>query len=375
MGSDQRAPGERPRVLVFSERNIFERAVWRCSFQELEGILPELDSVDVLAPRPSRWYTQGKRLALRSGRYFKRPFNPGIPEIRLKRDYDLFFTVCEKPSELLSVSAVKGIKDRCRTSVCWLSEFYVKDIPLLKSCIEVLSRFDHVLIMQSATDSFQKILPGKCRYLPAGVDAIQFCPYPDPPKRSVDVLSIGRRSGKTHQALLQLARDGKLFYVYDTIDDLKAYDLAEHRFMFANLARRSRYFIVNPGKINLPDETGGQSEFGYRYFEGAAPGAILIGERPRNEEFEKVFYWEDAVIDLPFGSDRIGEVIRELDAQPERQKRVRTKNVVESLLRHDWAHRWETILRIAGLAPLDGLRRRQQTLRELASLAEERGVD
>ena len=49
--------------------------------------------------------------------------------------------------------------------------------------------------------------------------------------------------------------------------------------MMANMAKRSRYFIVSPGKFNNPAETGGLSEFGYRYFEAAAPGTIMIGMR------------------------------------------------------------------------------------------------
>jgi len=50
--------------------------------------------------------------------------------------------------------------------------------------------------------------------------------------------------------------------------------------MMANMAKRRRYFIVSPGKFDRPSETGGQSEFGYRHFEAAAPGAIMLGMRP-----------------------------------------------------------------------------------------------
>ena len=84
--------------------------------------------------------------------------------------------------------------------------------------------------------------------------------------------------------------------------------------MFANMAKRSRYFIVSPGKFDKPEETGGQIEFGYRYFEAAAPGTIMIGMRAaNNKEFDKIFNWEDAVIEVPFTSDAIVDTIRELD--------------------------------------------------------------
>jgi hypothetical protein len=366
---------QRPRILLFSQRNIYEQEAWRCSFHEFEGILQEIDSVELLAPKPWKWYRQGKRVASRLGEYLKSPLNPGIPRIRLAREYDVFLAVCEKPSELLNVNAVKGWKQYCKTSFCWLTEFYVKDIPTFKSALEVLSRFDYVLFVLDTSEPFKKIIKGQGCHLPAGIDALRFCPYPKSPKRSIEVLSIGRRSAETHQALLRMAREEGIFYVYDSLSNLNAHNLEDHRMLVANMAKRSRYFIANPSKINAPEETGGQTEFGYRHFEGAASGTIMIGERPNNEEFKRFFNWEDVVIDMAFGSEKIGEIIRELDRQPERQMRIRRNNITQSLLRHDWVYRWETVLKMAGLGPLPGLLRRKERLKELAALVEEQGID
>ena len=364
-----------PRVLLFSERNIYEHEVWRCSFHEFEEILQEIDSVELVAPKPRKWYRNGKRVASRLGEFFKTPLNPGVSSVKLNRDYDVFLAICEKPSELMNINAVKGWKDYCKTSFCWLVEFYVKDMPTFKSSLEMLSQFDHVLFMFDTSEPFKRIIRGEGSYLPPGIDALRFCPYPNPPKRSVDILSVGRRSEETHHALLRMAREEDIFYVYDTINDLRAYSLEQHRMLLANMAKRSRYFSANPGKINLPEDTGGQSEFGYRYFEGAASGAIMIGERPNNKEFKRFFDWEDVVIDLPFGSEKIGEIMKELDRQPDRQMRIRRNNILQSLLRHDWAYRWETVLKMAGLDPLPGLLKRKERLKELAALVEKERIE
>jgi Glycosyl transferases group 1 len=360
-----------PRILLFSQRNIYEPRVWRGAFHEFEELVQQIDSVDLLAPEPRGWYKNGKRLSMRLGRRFRSPLNPGVTVTRLAKNYDMFFAVCERPSELLNLTSLKGW-DRCKTSFCLLPEFYVKDMPELKSCLEVLKRFDHVLFMFNTNEPFQRVIQGRGRFLPSGIDSLQFCPFPEPPARSIDVFSIGRRSPRTHEALLRMARQDGIFYVHDTIDSLCPFNLQEHRFLLANMAKRARYFIVNPGKIDRPDETGGQSEFGYRYFEGAAPGTIMIGERPKNPEFDKIFHWSDAVIHLPFGSDEIADVIKDLDRQPERQMRIRQKNMVECLLHHDWVYRWETILEQAGMAAMPELEQRKQRLRELAALVEER---
>lgn len=358
------------RILMFSQRNIYEPEVWRCSFYEFEEILHKIDSVKILAPRPKKWFYQRKSNAMRIGKYSSIILNPGIPKIKLDRQYDLFFAVCEKPSELLNVNAVQGWRDYCRTSICWLTEFYVKDMPFYKSSLKVLSKFDHVIFMLDKSEPFKKVIQGESSYLPAGIDAILFCPYPKSPKRFIDVFSIGRRSEQTHRVLLRMAQENKIFYVYDTLNDLHTYNVEQHRFLMANMAKRSRYFIVNPGKIDSPDETGGQSEFGYRYFEGAAPGTIMIGEIPKNREFGKIFNWPDVVVHLPFGSDKIDTIINELDMQPERQEKIRRNNVVQSLLHHDWVYRWETVLKIAGLEPMPELLERKKRLRDLSNIVE-----
>jgi len=365
-----------PRILMFSQRNSYKPEVWRCSFDEFERMVQQMDSVDMVAPKPGKYFGLRRRNAQRIGKYSSIALNPGFPRSRLEREYDLFFAVCEKPFELLNVNILAGWKDRCARSVCWLPELWIKEIPSSKAPLKILSKFDHVLLNVARTvKPLSEAIGKECIYLPAGIDTTAFCPYPYPPERLIDVLSIGRRSEKTHQALLKMAREERIFYFHDTLNDLRAYNIQEHRFLMANMAKRSRYFIVNPGKVDTPDETGGQTEFGYRYFEGAAAGTILIGDYPDSHEFLQYFHWPDAVIHLPFGSGKIDEIIKELDMQPARQERIRKKNVVQSLRNHDWVYRWEAILEIAGLEPRNELFERKARLMSLSTMVEEAPIN
>jgi len=211
----------------------------------------------------------------------------------------------------------------------------------------------------------------KCFFLPPGIDAVKFCPYPNPPKKAIDVYSFGRRSEATHKKLLKMAEERDFFYVYDSLSGKRAINATEHRALLANMAKRSRFFIVNPGLIDEPDKRGDQFEIGNRYFEGAASGCIMIGEIPQNAEFEKLFNWPDAVIRLPYGSDQIDTAIKELDQQPQREESIRRTNIIQSLRRHDWVFRWESVLKIAGLDPLPGLLKRKEQLEKLAKIVEE----
>jgi hypothetical protein len=359
------------RVLLLSQKNIYKPEVWRGTFNEFETIVQEIDSVDVLAPKPGKYFMWRKRNAQRIGKVLPVALNPGLPSIKLNREYDLFLAVCEKPSELLTVGVLKGWKEKCKISVCWLPEFWINEIPYQKASLKVLSQFDHVFLNVARTvEPMSRAIDKECVFLPAGVDTLEFSPYPNPPQRFIDVLSIGRRSDQTHQILMRMARQKKIFYHYDTLRELHAYDIAQHRFLLASLARRSRYFIVNPGKIDLPDEGSAQIEFGYRYFEGAAAGTILIGDYPNSQEFREYFFWPDVVIHLPFGSEKIEKTMEELDQQPVRQEKIRKTNVRQSLLNHDWAFRWEKILRIVGLEPKPKLLERKERLRELAHQVE-----
>jgi hypothetical protein len=163
-------------------------------------------------------------------------------------------------------------------------------------------------------------------------------------------------------------RESGLFYLHDSIGGSQAINSKEHRALFANVAKRSRYFIVNPGKIDEPEKRGNQIETSNRYFEGAASGAIMVGERPSNEVFETLFDWPEAVTQLPYNSGDIDLVIKDLDGDPERQDRIRRTGVIQALMRHDWVYRWEAILKTAGLEPMQRMLERKDRLRKLAEV-------
>src|SRR5258708_38892852 len=100
--------------------------------------------------------------------------------------------------------------------------------------------------------------------------------------------------------MLGAARRRDMFYVYDTSPSVftDVYDHQQHRELYANVAKRSRYFMVAPGKMDAPEETQGQVAIGFRYYEGAAAGAVMIGQAPNGEDVSEMFDWPDAVIHI-----------------------------------------------------------------------------
>ena len=364
-----------PRVLLFSQRNIAKAAaaalhqsiLFRCPHYEFEDIICQTDSVDVVTPAAGRWlggrYEAAKRVAFHS------PFilNPGVAKLKVSRTYDLFFAIFGSPVDVLLLKALGDWRKVARQSICLVDEMWLKELKAYRFFLDTLAKFDCVLLYYSeSVQAVNDAIGDRCGFLAPGVDTLLFCPFPANAKRVVDIYSIGRRSETTHQALLTLAKEKGRFYIHDSVAGSYAFNQREHRLLFANIAKKSRYFIVNPALIDRQDIRGDQSEMGNRYFEGAAAGAIMIGQRPTNEKFAKMFDWRDAVLDLPYGSADIERIMDEVESQPRWEETMRRNNVVQSLLRHDWAYRWEAVLRAAGLNPLQGLVDRKSRLECLA---------
>lgn len=367
---------DKPRVLIFSLRNIFGKALFRCPHFEFEDIISEIDSAELFAPKIDALSDRRSSFAIRLAYHAPILLNPGIKKISPNRHYDIFFTICGYPQDLIMFNALGNLRDICKTSVCLLDELWVKEIAMQRHFLRILAKFDVVLLYYSQTvKPLGEIIGRRCEYLPPGVDSILFCPDPDPPERVVDVYSMGRRSEITHQKLMEMARTDGLFYLHDSIGGSQAIDSKQHRALFANIAKRTRYFIVNPGKIDEPKKTGGQIEVSNRYFEGAASGTVMVGERPNNEAFEELFDWPEAVTRLPYDSRDIDAIIRDLDADPERQERIRRAGVIQALTRHDWVYRWEAILNTVGLEPLQRLQERRDRLQRLAQVVSQRCHD
>jgi hypothetical protein len=355
----------------------FNQAAYQCGLYEAQDILAETDAVEVIAfdqGRMLRLREMAQRLAL-----YRDPtntvmfMNPGLREIRLTQDYELLVVVCQTFNDLLYVNALKKWKERCRASVCWIDELWAASVPRYKNWLKALEQFDHVCVSFLGTvEALSRAIGRVCHWIPGGVDAVRFSPYPNLPTRVVDVYSIGRRWEGIHEALLRRASANSIFYIHDTLEGLSSarpYDIRQHREMYANVAKRSRYYVVAPAKMNLPSDTGGQIEVGYRYFEAAASGAILLGQAPPTESYRRLFDWPDAVVEIhPDGSDVL-DVIDQLNSDPERTEQMCRRTAAESLLRHDWLYRWQDIYRIAGVAPSTGMLARERRLQALASIA------
>lgn len=356
----------------------FARQVFRAGLSEARRLLVSCDDVDVIQLEPSKAFrvaqTALRRLVYHDISGKLTSLNPGLRSARLTRDYELFLVHCNFLEDVWYANAIHGWRDHCKTSICWIDELWSNRVPHLEHWLPVLSEFDYVIVGTAGSGKVLGDAMGRpCQEIDAGVDAIRFSPFPSPPERVIDVYSVGRRWEGIHRRLLGSAGN-TMFYVYNTMEgaaECAALDHIEHRDFYANLAKRSRFFIVAPAKMDAVEETQGQVAFGYRYFEGSAAGAVLIGQAANCDAFRRHFDWPDAVIEIqPDGSDAV-EVISRLAGDPERLRAISCRNAEEALRRHDWLYRWKDILAIAGLKPRPQMEAREMRLGKLAQLARE----
>lgn len=362
------APG---RVLLVSQRASRRHPARALRF-EFEDFVRTYDTGDLIASDRRKLLPP---LARRATTLLDR-FAPGSslldrsrPELEAR--YELVIFAVESPFDLQLVRPLSWLLSRARVSVCLLEEVWLKGLPQRTGELRLLGQFDQILLSTSGSVEAVTELTGRpCSYLPPSVDGLALCPYPASPRRVIDVYSMGRRSPSTHAAMVELAERRRWFYLHDTLTDCNMPDHREHRRLLGDLLKRTRYFLTYPGKVDAASETGGQQEIGFRYFEGAAAGAVLVGEAPANPWFEKLFGWEDAVIHLPYGSADPGSALSPMEADDARQERIRRRNVIESLRRHDHVYRWAEVLRLAGLPETPAMLARRKALGELAESLE-----
>ena len=371
-------------VLLLSERKVANLVAY-CLAYEFEDVLSSVTSsrrVDV-TDRPglefSRRAYKLANLVSRSPKFARRLAPAPRSKVTLDGDFELFFPVFNTSYELYSLATIPNWRQRCGKAACFITEVWPGWLPGYLA--ELLSEFDHIFIgCRNSVEDVARLTGRPCTYLPFAVDVLRFVPASVDQPRPIDVCNIGRRSSVTHQALLELAeQQPRFYYHYDTAaasgTDLKDRTFRvdnphEHRRMLATTLKHSRYFIANRSYVNKPEFTAGRDEISARFYEGAAAGTVMIGEAPRNEEFERQFDWPDAVIDLPFDSPDVASFLADLNADRQRIQSVRWNNVRQAALRHDWLNRIQVVFDFLGLAPTEKMQARAHRLEQIAAQAE-----
>lgn len=350
-------------VLVHSPRATGVASAAISPHLEFEDLIIEWGDAELISPA---FRTRGAGLEPVHNRASKlarwpRRLNVAYDPIQPEADeYDLFFALLLGPDDVLAVNAIDRWRERCGVAVAWLVEAWEFELDNWKGHWDLLGEFDHIVVsMEPCRVPIEERTGTPVHVMPTATDALLFSPK-RLQERPIDVMSIGRRSDVTHQRLIEMARCGDFFYHFDTLRQPRVKVHWEHRFQYASTVQRSKFFIANRSKIESV-EGANQQEFGGRYFEAAAAGAIALGSFPDTDEFRAAFDWRDANVALPFDGDP-APVLAPWMEDPDRRFAAAARSIDNCLDRHDWVHRWSSILEIAGVEPSPGMAQREEAL-------------
>jgi hypothetical protein len=127
---------------------------------------------------------------------------------------------------------------------------------------------------------------------------------------------------------------------------------------------RLLFHILRHSKLTLAFDPlypyPGMRQFPYsfitlRWFYGTATGGAVVGKRPTTHLMDELMNWEDATIELPDDPQKSVEFINELLQDEVRLNSIYKRNYVESLARHDWRHRIQSMLEAVKIPLPQGL--------------------
>ena len=211
-----------PRICMPTWRN-FTRRIFQCSLYEAQDVLFEVDDVDLICLDRNQHRTWGelfKKAWLINPLFGENPLygdmsiklklaNLGLKKIQLSKDYDVFIAVFNFFEDLPYISTIERWRNHCKISVCWIDEMWAASIPTYKHWLQALSQFDFVFLgSRGSVSALSQAINRPCYWLPGGIDALRFSPFPNPPARVIDVYSIGRRYEVIHRELLKAVERG-----------------------------------------------------------------------------------------------------------------------------------------------------------------------
>ena len=331
--------GERPTVLIPTSRS-HHRLVSYGVVMEFEDAMRERADADLIDVHA---YSRRRRLhgALR-GQF-------ALPKVVPPREqYDLCFLAAMDGTWISSLGSIDRLRERCRRIVVYVFDAWLADVRWLRRYRREWRLCDTIYVsFPWAVDAYARELGRDVEYLPQAARAERF--HPERAARPIDVLSVGRRFQGAHALLLDLAARRDLFYFYQEAVRPQAIDLRESQLLLARLCQSAKAQVSWPVELTNPARRSEGSAITARWFEAAACASIVFGREPADEEFRRLFPYDDFVLELD-PEDEHGFERRVLEALEAYDREPRLELAEHVRTHHSWERRCETILADAGLA-------------------------
>jgi hypothetical protein len=323
------------RVLIPTNRDVY-RALSYGMVIDFEDSVAELSDTDLVSvPVPSR---RARIDALRHGRRLK-PIKPP------RSEYDICLLVAMDPWYAPSLTQIRDVRKIARKVVVYLYDSWLADLHVLRRHRHIWSMVDHAFVsFNHSVEAYEDALDCPVTYLPQAIHEKRF--HPRRTRRPIDVLSLGRKHPSVHQVLRDLARDEEILYFFQTAHLPQAVDLIENQELLGQLCQASRVQVHWSVESTDSARAEGGGPITARWFEAAASGSVVVGQKPNNPEFTKLFPYDGFVRRLdPERPDETKRLILDgIRKNDDREERIRLADHVR--VAHTWKARWREIAAI-----------------------------
>jgi hypothetical protein len=214
-----------------------------------------------------------------------------------------------------------------------------------------IRKITHLFIpFRQSVNDFSELFQIPVSYIPLASNVVDFGGYES--SKIIDVNGYGRQPPELTKLLSERfnKRESKRVYAHTNHAGISAiHDFYQHRRLFWKLLRKSRIALLFDALHTPLDRNFPFSFVPQRMFESAAAGCVIVGKRPICSEIDELFNWSDHFIELPDRPVEMIDFIEHLLDNYDLESAGR-RNYEECLRRHDWRHRINEVIKIAGLA-------------------------
>jgi len=350
-------------IFVLSSRALSSTVSWDPVF-ELENIVVRTCNAQLLAPSARdviQWSSTLDPLADKivrkvvkstTGFYKLSP----LPELSDKPNVLLMIGISGANLELLS--SIPKWRERFDVVIAyifdsWAPEIYSKNVYHL----------DHLFVaLPEVIDELKQRFGIPVSLIPFAADVLTqgSCQL----KRSIDLTSFGRIPSQYDTVFCNKFNQpgSEQIYYKSTPRTGEQFPKLPYEMRKDESDTQMLFHILRHSKLTLAFDTlyPGMRQFPYsfitlRWFYGTATGGAVVGKRPTTPLMNELLNWEDATIELPDDPQKSVEFINELLLDEVRLNSIYKRNYVESLARHDWRHRIQSMLEAVKIPLPQGL--------------------
>ena len=192
---------------------------------------------------------------------------------------------------------------------------------------------------RASASHFARLIPEmRSLWIPEAVDIAEYLSGPPLAERDIDVLELGRRFDRYHDAITASLRQQGRVHLFEQVRGTVIFPTKQE--LLDGLSR-AKVSVCFPSSITHPERSGNVETVTLRYFESMASRCVLVGRCPT--ELADLFGY-NPVVEVKCGGEV--EQLLEIVAAPDRYQHLVDRNRRRLLEVGTWDARVEEMLRV-----------------------------